>query len=132
MTGKAETALDLDELFTSPFTEGPWLENIKCVHPDMGGNHQLHISVRIPCASVGKRTSHCMIGGGRKNETFEQVANAKLIAAAPSLLELAIKQRDEITRLKAEIAEKDERIETLMHTVGLNIKERARIQKQKS
>ena len=69
------------------WTKGPWKAEIRCVHPDMGGNHQMDYRVRIPCATVGARVSMCMMGGGRQKDTKEVKANAHLIAAAPELYE---------------------------------------------
>ena len=120
MTDKTE--LDLDELAASGFTEGPWSFYADSVAFDIEKN------------ALWNADNYSVIdvvdyGFGPYMELAE--ADANLIAAAPSLLSLAISQREEITRLKkdkadaiffaskledeiarlkAEIAEKDERI----------------------
>ena len=91
MTHKTETALDLDGLAASGFTEGPWSHVNGVMAPDfvIRGN-ELHDDVQIVCGSVG---------------AVEIAANSKLIAAAPSLLSLAISQRDQIAAKDARIRE---------------------------
>ncbi|PHR61816.1 MAG: hypothetical protein COA43_01205 [Robiginitomaculum sp.] len=71
----------------SEFTKGPWRANVKCLHPDMGGNHQMTYSIRIPCNSVGRTIHTIWLGGGRINDTKIVAANAHLIAAAPDMYE---------------------------------------------
>jgi len=107
MTDKAETALDLDELAASGFTAGPW--RLGCSLQKIFTNY---------------RTDEDMIGGGWGKSVAkttepkwmgieQSVANGHLIASAPSLLELAIKQRDEIAVKEARIAELEDVIEYL-------------------
>ena len=96
------------------WTKGPWKAEIKCVHPDMGGNHQMDYRVRIPCATAGARVSMCMMGGGRLKDTEETKANAHLIAAAPELYEALTKLFGARKRNEPVSAELDAEIEAAL------------------
>jgi len=120
-----ETTLDLDELAASGFTEGHWNYRPN-EHDDWG---TVRTSKGAPGGFEGTGAIICRVNSSHVSEETKNEfrrrrfsegercdpveATARLIAAAPSLLSLAITQRDELIRLEADNAAKDERIAEL-------------------
>ena len=112
MTDKTETALDLDELATSGFTEGPW--GLSPFEPSKGGFGEIIQTGLefdpIGFKQIGKTQPFFQTG---KLDEKRQRANAVLCAAAPSLLSLAISQRDQIAAKDARIRELEDRMQSI-------------------
>ena len=89
MTDKTETALDLDGLAASGFTEGPWL---------IGDAHD----ARTPRYWIVQNLDTWVntVAAVPDYEHLNSLADCELIAAAPSLLSLALSQRDRIRELE--------------------------------
>ena len=109
MTHKTETALDLDGLAASGFTEGPWWVATGSSWRRIRSHYTSGQDVEVisPCrASDGHPDLTCQ--GGE-----DLASNLTLAAAAPSLLSLALTQRDQIAAKDARIRELEDVLQYL-------------------
>lgn len=106
MTDSAE--LDLDELAASGFTAGPWIADFDTGQPI---SDFLPERVCLEHPNFDAIAISFGLGVGWAETIDEHLANAALLAAAPSLLEIVMKQRVELKGKDERIAELEKKLD---------------------